>query len=128
MTHISAPDLLEQIVGAPEPVSPGPPPARVAELEAAIARSWEPFAAGKVPQGVAERLAAPYVAELDALRAEYAPQPSPPRASSTALAARLGRALVQTHTLETRRELLAALNVRLYIGPDGPERLTLDIP
>lgn len=128
VAQISSPDLLERIVAQPAPPPAGPPPARVAELEAAIARAWEPFAAGKVPQAVAERLAAPYMAELAQLQAEYAPQPAAPRPAYAVLAAQLGHALAVTEDPADRRELLQRLDIRLYVGPDGPERLSLSIP
>lgn len=122
---LSDPRHLPSILPPLAPPVPTPPPARVAELEAAIARAWEPYAAGKVPLEVAERLAAPYVAELERLRAEYAPAPAPEPPDYRQLAAQFVAALHAATGLEQRRGLLALLDVRLYVGPRGPERLSV---
>ncbi|GGI74960.1 recombinase family protein [Deinococcus wulumuqiensis] len=127
--HLTDPALLAEIVAPPIEPAVSPPPARVSELEDAIARAWEPFAAGKIPQSVAERLAAPYVAELEQLRAEYGPRPARPAPNYAVQAAQFASALRGGGlTFAQRRELLAALDVRLYVGPHGPERLSLNIP
>ncbi|MFC4426291.1 recombinase family protein [Deinococcus navajonensis] len=124
--QITDPATLQGVLPPPPPQEVHIPPARLAELEAAIARAWEPFAAGKVTQAVAERLAAPYNVELERLKAEYAPAPEPEPMDYAELAADFGTAMQGAQSLEERRELLALLNVRLYVGPDGPERLTLE--
>ena len=126
--QISTPGLLEELVAAPVAAPLAPPPARVAELEEAIARAWEPFAAGKVPATVAERLAAPYAEELERLKAEYGPRPAAPRPAYAVLASQFAAALEACTDLEDRRALLKELDVRLYVGPQGPERLSLNIP
>ena len=100
-------------------------PARVAELEASIARAWEPYAAGKISQSVAERLAAPYVQELERLNAEYAPQPIPFGPDYAVMAQHFRARLHAVTDPQERRELLGLLEVRLHVGPDGPERVTV---
>lgn len=117
------PELLPPVAA---PAS-SPPPAQVGELEDAIARAWEPYAAGKVSLEMAERLAAPYVAELARLREEYAPAPAAPARDFTALSAELHAAALKAGTTEERRELLALLNVRLYIGLEGVERVSAQV-
>jgi DNA invertase Pin-like site-specific DNA recombinase len=109
------------------PPASAPPPARVSELEEAIGRAWQPFAAGKVSSDVAERLAAPYVAELARLKQEYTPAPAPPPPDYTELSASLLQAARQAETFEERRSLLDALDVRLYVGPEGIERVSLRV-
>ncbi|GAA3997329.1 hypothetical protein GCM10022631_04870 [Deinococcus rubellus] len=107
----------------------GPPPARVAELEEAVARAWEPFAAGKYSMQMAERLAAPFQAQLDTLRAEYAPARTAPVAPDlSAHAAHFALALSAELDMSQKRRLMTAVNARFYIGPDGLERLTVDLP
>ncbi len=117
------PDLLPPVV---QPARL-PPPARVSELEDAIGRAWQPFAAGKVSAEVAERLAAPYVAELERLKQEYTPAPLPSTPDYAELSAGLLQAARTALTFEDRRSLLDALDVRLYIGPEGVERVSLQL-
>ncbi len=114
------------VLGHAAPTPSSPPPARVEELEAAIARAWEPYAAGKVGEAVAERLAAPYVTELAALRAEYA-TPTPPTPDYAATAEGLRVALPGTVSEVDKRELLQALDVRLYLGGEAAH-FTLNVP
>lgn len=123
--QVSSPALLPDLLPPELPPVSQPPPARVAELEEAIARAWEPYAAGKVTQTIAERLAAPYTAELDRLRAEYAPSAPAPAPDYAYLAARLALEVQRASSFEDRRELLALLDARLYVGADGPQRLTI---
>lgn len=125
LTSPAALEKVSQITAAPAPTEP--PPARVVELEAAIARAWEPYAAGHVPQAIAERLAAPYVAELDKLRAEYAPAPQSPQ-DWEATAARFREMLERPLMFMERREILDLLDVRLYVSREGTTRLLFNIP
>lgn len=125
--QLADPARLPSILPPEVPVASGPPLARVAELEASIARAWEPFAAGKISQQIAERLAAPYQQQLDQLRAEYAPQPTEPP-DYVALAAEFAAALAGADQEAERRELLDLLDVQLYLGPQGPVRVQISPP
>lgn len=122
---LTSPERLPDVI--PKPVSPtlAPPPARVAELEANIARAWEPFAAGKISQSIAERLAAPYVQELERLQAEYAPKPIPIGPDYDLMAEQFRAHLHGVTDPAARRELLGILEVRLHVGPEGPTHLTV---
>lgn len=125
LTQLADPALLAAALPPVTAPPTEPPPARVTELEEAIARAWEPYAAGKITEAIAERLAAPYTAELERLRAEYGPTKPPPLPDYPALAARLSVLASQAVTFEERRSLLLALDARLYVGSDGPERLSI---
>ncbi len=114
---LTSPERLPDVLPPPPPPVVTIPPARVAELEAAIARAWEPYAAGHIPQGVAERLAAPYVAELDRLKWEYTPKAPPPGPDYDTMAAQFLEAMERVTSTAERRELLSILDVRLYVGP-----------
>ena len=115
------PDLLPPVIA---PAST-PPPAQVGELEEAIGRAWAPYAAGKVSAEVSERLAAPYVAELARLKLEYAPAPALPETDYAELSVELLHTARMALSSEDRRSLLDLLSVRLYIGLDGVQRVTL---
>jgi DNA invertase Pin-like site-specific DNA recombinase len=125
LEQVGSPALLPALL--PPQVQPmsQPPPARVAELEEAIARAWEPYAAGKITQAIAERLAAPYLAELERLQVEYTPAPPAPEPDYHRLSQRLAEQARRASTLTDRREFLSVLDVRLYLGPNGPERLSI---
>lgn len=122
---LTDPACLPDVIPVPAPPAPGIPPLRLAELEAHIARAWEPYAAGKVTQAVAERLAAPYMQELERLKAEYAPKPAAPAPDLATLAAQFASAMQNVSSFDEQRELLDILEVRLYVGPDGPVRVTI---
>lgn len=125
---ITTPERLAQIIAPEVVVQAEPPPLRIQELEEAITRAWEPFAQGLVPQSVAERLAAPFKAELEALRAEYRPSSPPPGRNLDAQAEQFRQALAGELTFDQRRRLLAALDVRFMVGSNGLERLSVSIP
>lgn len=123
VAQLSAPELLPQILPPETPVAVSPPPARLAELEGSIRRAWEPFAAGHITQEMAAQLAAPYQEELTRLRQEYAPKASPAAPDYAALAEGFREALAGCHSFEERRALMGVLELRLFVGPDGPERI-----
>ena len=102
----------------------------MAELEAAIDRAWRPFADGRPGYGetMAERMAAPYVAELLKLQREQAARPIPAPPDFEARSAEFRALLLTQRTQDQRRQLLRALNVRFFIGLEGVEGLTLTIP
>ena len=115
------------------PVATGPRPdltSRIADSEAAIERAWRPFADGRAgySEAVAERLAAPHVAELGRLSAEAQAEPTVDSRDFHARAAEFRALLADTESPEEQRELLRALNVRFYVGPEGVRRIALEVP
>ena len=127
VSYLSDPARLPELLPPDAPVSSGPPLMRVQELEAAIARAWEPFAAGKISQEIAERLAAPYQQQLEQLRAEYAPQASE-QPDYDALAHQFADALARVESQAERRELLDLLDVQVYILAGEVTRVQVAAP
>ncbi|MGY2895320.1 hypothetical protein [Deinococcus sp. UYEF24] len=77
---------------------------------------------------MAERLAAPHVAELAKLPAEAQAQPAVDRRDFYARAAEFQGLLADSESLEEQRTLLNALSIRFYVGPEGVRRIALEIP
>jgi DNA invertase Pin-like site-specific DNA recombinase len=124
--------LLLATATAPVATTPAAPPARIAELEREIENVYAPLIARArgYTLEMAEKLATPYADELDKLKAAWeAHAPGLAVAPDHAgVSARLGAALAGALSQEERRELLGLLDVCLYVGRDGPTRLTLTIP
>lgn len=107
-----------------------PPPARIAELEAAIARAYEPLTAGAVGYtlSIAESLARPYAEELSRLRAEYAAKAAPPAPDLEAHAEAFRQMLAAPMTFEDQRELLRVLRAQFVMGPNGLQGIRITLP
>ena len=103
---------------------------RIVNSEAAIERAWRPFADGRAGYSelVAERLAAPHVTELARLRAEAQAEPAPDSRDFRARAAEFRALLADSESQAERRAVLDALSVRFYVGPEGVQRIALEIP
>ncbi|RTR25464.1 recombinase zinc beta ribbon domain-containing protein [Deinococcus radiophilus] len=125
--QLSDPVMLPTLLPPAVSATAGPPLARVQELETAIARAWEPFAADKILEQIAERLAAPYQQQLAELRAEYAPQPTV-TPDYVELAGEFAQALDKAIQDEDRRMLLSLLDMQLYVHPDGSVRVQVSPP
>jgi len=126
--RITTPDLLAEIVAPPAAPQSSLIENRITELQKAIERAWEPYVAGKISQEMAERLADQYVKELERLRQGHLPEAPAPTPAYDDLAQRFAGAVAGAIAFEDQRALLRLLDVRIYIGPDGPERLTVCIP
>lgn len=127
--HITRPDLLAEIVAPPqESPQVAANAERRAELKAAIARSWEPYTAGMVTLDVAEVLARPYQQQLRQLDEEAQREPARATPAFAALATQFAQAVQGDLSFADRRALLNLLDVNLYVGPDGPSTLTINLP
>ncbi|QLG11773.1 recombinase family protein (plasmid) [Deinococcus sp. D7000] len=128
--HLTSSELLAGIV-APQGAPPsGPDPLRVAELEAAIARAYEPLTAGAVGYtlAIAESLAQPYAQELERLRRQARAQAAPPPPDFEAQATAFRGALSKPLELGERRELLDVLAVQIVIGAEGWQEIRVQLP
>ncbi|GGR00044.1 recombinase family protein [Deinococcus ruber] len=127
---LTQPELLAQVVAPLPTPDEAQPLARLAELETAIERAWQPFAAGRpgYSEAMAERIAAPFIAELETLRREQRSRPEPVAPDFEARAGEFRQLLERSRSLASKRQLLHALNVRISVGPEGIEGLRIEIP
>ncbi|MFC4424636.1 recombinase family protein [Deinococcus navajonensis] len=127
---LTTPERLAEVITPTATGPTEPPPARVAELEAAIARAYEPLTAGAAGYtlSIAETLARPYAEELERLRQAYQAQAAPTPINVRERAAQFRVALQGALDFEQKRALLDELNVQFVVGPRGLERLSLDLP
>lgn len=94
--------------------------ARIAELEAAIKRAFEPFAKGDLSYEVAQSLAQPYQEELRTLKAMLAvPVTSRPRVDVRVFSREVAAALRGALDVERKREAMSTFGVRFTVGPQG---------
>lgn len=127
--HLTDPVALSEIVRPTMQATPLDQ-RRVDELEAAIARAYEPLTAGAVGYtlAIAQTLARPYADELARLRAEHAAQAAPAAVDGEQLAAQFVATLAQPMTFEEQRALLHALRVQMTLGPAGVEAVSIVVP
>ena len=116
--------LIEEAPGAPDLAGTE----QQAELEAAIARAWEPYTRGVpgVTFEMAQDASRPYV-EQKARLAQQQPVLMPV-VDVEKVAGHLAELLHQTLTHEGQRAWLKTLHVKAYINRTGVDRITLDIP
>lgn len=123
------PGELETLLRQAEPVAPDLSLlAQQAELDAAIARAWEPYTRGVpgVTFEMAQAAAGPYVGQK-ALLAQQQPVVAPV-VDVQAMAEHLGQLLHQPMSAEGQRYWLKTLHVKAYISRTGVDRITMDLP
>lgn len=130
VTILTDPEQLAALVSTDDTPA-GPPAHRVQELEAAIERAYEPLTAGApgYTLAMAQNLARPYADELARLRAEAAQQTRERAGVDVAERAETFRVMLQAGmNQDEQRQLLASLNVRVTVGPEGLENIVLNVP
>lgn len=102
--------------------------AQQSELDAAVARAWEPYTRGVpgVTFEMAQAASAPYVAQKNRLLEQ---QPIVlPVINVEAVASKLAELLHQPMTAEGQRNWLKTLHVKAYVSKSGIDQLTMNLP
>lgn len=101
--------------------------ARLAELREQMAETVRRVVTHGLPDEVLEAALAPLRAEVAQLERDSRPVPQAPTPDMTALAQAMAAYLPTLTTQEERREALDTWHARLYLGPEGVEKVEVTV-